>query len=340
MVIRIYAIVCLIMLAAGACAAPLPGQSVEPFALPRMGTVTEYRWKPGHITVISFCAFWCDTWKEQSRRLARCREALSGTCVDFVTVSVDGRWSERAAGKVTGTLLLDLDSSLARRLGINRIPYTMVVDSDGVVRFASDGIVREAAVVDCVRKCMAGERICQGGTVYLTFDDFPCPQDVLWTAPANGPDEKLLNMLRANGVRATFFCVCSRLERSKGLIERAVKDGHSLQIHCWDHQSADPRIDQCARTIKDLTGVSPALYRLPGTERCLSIDGSICSAGPVVNPYDYTRTGKDELKRRIVLAVKPGSVILLHAGVTETIDILPDVIASLRKRGMGFGVLD
>ena len=52
-----------------------------------------------------------------------------------------------------------------------------------------------------------------------------------------------------------------------------------------------------------------------------------------MDPYDYTRPGKEELRRRILLAAKPGCIVLLHAGVSDTIDVLPGIIASLRERG-------
>jgi len=41
----------------------------------------------------------------------------------------------------------------------------------------------------------------------------------------------------------------------------------------------------------------------------------------------------------MLLAAKPGSVILLHAGVAETRAAVPRVLAALRQRGFSFGVL-
>lgn len=336
------AIAALLALAAGVHAAPVPGTKLEPFTLTRQDGHTA-DWKPERVTVISFCAFWCDTWKEQSRRLARCRKMTNGLEVDYITISVDGRWSERSNGKVTGTLLLDLSSKLARKLGINRIPYTMVVDAGGVVRFASEGIAREASIVECARECAAGEHPSSAGTIYLTFDDFPSAPGQS-TLPADGPDDRLLSALEASGVPATFFCICSRLGASKKLVERAVTDGHSLQVHSWDHDKTDARISDCVNVVSKLTGTAPTLCRLPGREHCLNIHpvagfSEPEPAKPTVDPYDYTRPGRDELKRRILLAVKPGSVILLHAGVSETVEVLPGLISSLRMRGFCFSTL-
>jgi alpha-beta hydrolase superfamily lysophospholipase len=59
----------------------------------------------------------------------------------------------------------------------------------------------------------------------------------------------------------------------------------------------------------------------------------------VVNPYDFARPGTGEITRRVLLAVKPGGVVLLHAGVSETIDSLPGIIKSLMGRGFSLETL-
>jgi hypothetical protein len=41
----------------------------------------------------------------------------------------------------------------------------------------------------------------------------------------------------------------------------------------------------------------------------------------------------------VLLATKPGSVILLLAGVAEKRAALPRILAALRQRGFSFGVL-
>lgn len=80
--------------------------------------------------------------------------------------------------------------------------------------------------------------------------------------------------------------------------------------------------------------IEPTLYR-PILRRL----GGSTPAIPVVNPYDFSRPGESELIRRILLAAKPGSVILLHAGVAESRAVVPRVLSALRQRGFSFGVL-
>jgi peptidoglycan/xylan/chitin deacetylase (PgdA/CDA1 family) len=331
------------VLGAGAAlaAGPVPGDRVEPFSLPQPGGRT-FRWKPGTATVLTFCAFWCDTWKEQGKRLGSAQKALAGLPVEFITVSVDARWSERGAGKIPGRVLLDAGSSWARSLGIDSIPYTAVIAPDGRVRYAAQGIVRAAAVQQAVREAAGGEQAFKSGTVYLTFDDFPS-QDL---------DDRLLDVLRAQRVPATFFCIGSRVQQHRDVVRRAVREGHSLQVHSWDHQPSGTNspaaelsmLEKCVRAIGDVAGVEPTLYRPAGRPECSKIGARGALRTPfrtalVVNPYDYTRPGEKELGRRVLLAAKPGCIVLLHAGVSETIDALPGVIRSLRNQGFTFDVL-
>jgi hypothetical protein len=224
-------------------AGPSPGDRLQPFALNGPNGKMA-AWKPGRVTVLCFCTFWCDTWKEQSKRLSAASRSLSGLPVDFLTVSADGRWSERGEGRVAGTLLLDSGGALRKRLGINRIPCTMVVDAGGRVIYASQGIVRSEAVVNAARQCLAAVPGEQGAAVYLTFDDFP----------SRDLDDRLLDVLRAQRVPATFFCICSRAGEYAEVCRRAVREGHSLQIHSWDHRADDPKLDQCLSVLAGVTG--------------------------------------------------------------------------------------
>ncbi len=317
----------LLLALAGRASPPAPGESLAAFTLPRAGGGAG-GWKPGRISILTFVAFWCDTWKAQSERLAASRNALRGLPVDFVTVSVDGRWAERGSARFPGPVLLDSGGALSGRLGVRSVPFTLVLDERGRVSMAARGILRAADLQRCVRGLVNRETLLPGGSVYLTFDDFP----------AGAEDELLLDVLRAEGVPATFFCLGRGAAAARETVRRAAREGHSLQLHSWDHRAGEPQLERCSRLLEALAGTAPGLYRPPGSAALLRLGGGRESR-PVVNPYDFQRPGTAELSRRVLLAAKPGSVILLHAGVGETRAALPGLVASLRKRGLAFAVL-
>lgn len=304
---------------------PAPGDRLAAFTLSTPGGAIR-RWTPGRVTVVSFCAFWCDTWIPQAARLTETERALRGLPFDFVNIAVDGRWSERAAkATIPGLLLLDSGGTLTRRLGVDAVPYTLLVDRAGVVRFASQGIVR---AVD-LQQTLRGDAASEGGKIHLTFDDFPAPDDDL-----------LLDILRAHRVPATFFCIGRHVAEQRAIVRRAADEGHALQIHGWDHApGADPQTARCARALADVCGVAPTLCRPPGTDRLIRLSDGKPVVYPVINPYDFQRPPESEVSRRILLAARPGSVVLLHAGVSVTRTVLANVLETLRKRGFTFGLL-
>lgn len=303
--------------------APVAGDLLQPFTLTReSGGV--YAFKPGRTTVITVWAYWCDTWKTQDQRMAEAKRLSAGLPVDFLAVSIDGRWTDLTQPPTWGTRLLDKGGEWSRKARIERVPYTIVVDEAGKVRWAKDGVVRSADVMRAIR----GEGRA-GGNVYLTFDDFPSGKAADWD---------LLDLLRKNGIHASFFCIGDNVKSNPKIVARAVSDGNRLEVHGWHHEGdADPL--KLAALLQDVANRRPAWKRLPGQSAVTSLDGKTVFKGKAVNPYDYRRPGKAELLRRILNAVGDGSVIQLHAGVDETVQMLPDLIREMKQRGLELGPL-
>jgi len=301
--------------------APAPGDRLEAFTMASSGG-KPVQWRPGRVTVLSCMAFWCDTWKTQAPRLDQARKESGVLPVDFIQIIVDGRYS-KYLGSTPFEYWLDRDGSWSRSHGIDRIPYTFVVDAKGTVRWAAYGIVRSDLLSAEIRKAFQPANT--GGVVYLTFDDYP-----------NRGSDDLLDILRAEGVNATFFCIGVNAVRQKAAVERAISEGHSVQMHSWDHNAAKPELDRLQRLLREFGG-HPALYRPPGSEFILR-EGKRLEAR-VVNPYDFAGLKTEELMRRILYRVSNGSVIQLHAGALSTQKALAGIIRALKSRGYRFDVM-
>lgn len=294
-----------------ALSAPVPGQKLAPMELLNPAGKPEV-WRPGQETVVTFVAMWCDTWRVQQPRLEKMQKATTG--VAYVTISVDGRYKDVPDAPA---IWADPGGKIVKRLGIDRVPYTLTVAKEGTIRSAKSGIVRSSDVLQALRSTPAK------GDVYLTFDDFP---------PKQG-GEDLLDLLRREGVKATFFCIGTNAQARPDLVRRALKEGHSLQIHAWNHESPYD-FPRCAEFLKTL-GAEPHFVRSPGSEKIATLGGEKWD-GPTIDPYDYRRPPVAELERRMLYGAKPGAAFQLHVGVQETVAALPKVIESLRERGFGF----
>lgn len=102
-----------------------------------------------------------------------------------------------------------------------------------------------------------------GKVVYLTFDD----------GPSDRVTPKILDVLKEEKVKATFFIVGKNAAMRKYILKREFDEGHSIGVHSYSHvykeiysspESLLNDIDKCNRIIKEVTGSISTLYRFPG----------------------------------------------------------------------------
>jgi peptidoglycan/xylan/chitin deacetylase (PgdA/CDA1 family) len=306
----------------------LPGSTVSSFEINRSdGQLIQ--WSPGKTTAITFIAFWCDTWREHLARIEKAKRALGGSATEFIEVAADGS----RQGLIPKNLNIGIDGEgrLAKALGLDRIPATLVVDPKGRITWRRDGIIRTEDLIAAIRSLSSAlpEHV-----AYLTFDDFP----------GRARNEELLDILREHQIEATFFLIGGHLLDQKELLLRAVREGHSLQVHGWHHE---PSLEGYRRTIEEIRAASAQtahLVRPPGSERIFEYAQGrlqpIAPLPPIVDPYDYSLPGEKELVRRVLAGIKPGCVIQLHAGVPETLQALPSILSSLKSLGYEFKKLE
>lgn len=106
-------------------------------------------------------------------------------------------------------------------------------------------------------------------SVYLTFDD----------GPSDRVTPKILDVLKDENVKATFFIVGTAAENRKYLLEREVGEGHTVAVHSYSHNYGEiyssaekllKDIDKCNELIKSVTGHYSDIYRFPGGSYGLS----------------------------------------------------------------------
>lgn len=99
--------------------------------------------------------------------------------------------------------------------------------------------------------------------IYLTFDDGPC----------NKVTNKVLDILKENDVKATFFLIGSQIEGSEDVVKRINDEGHSIGLHTYTHKfrhiycNEDTFIQEminCRNEINKVVGISPNIIRFPG----------------------------------------------------------------------------
>lgn len=186
--------------------------------------------------------------------------------------------------------------------------------------------------------------------IALSFDDGP-----------NEPcTSQILDVLRAHGVRATFFLLGANVDRHPGAVRRLVADGHELGSHTYDHgvlPLKGPRairraIRQGNDAIVRAAGVRPALFRAPHGFRNPWVDRIARDEGcePVawtLGVFDTAKPGAHVLRERVRVGLSNGCILLLHDGrgtapgadASQLVAALPGIIADVRARGFGFATV-
>lgn len=188
--------------------------------------------------------------------------------------------------------------------------------------------------------------------IALTFDDGPDPKYT----------PQILDILKANNIKASFFVVGSNVLEYPELAQRIVNEGHLLGNHTYTHpklKNAQPQeiideIESTQKAIQEITNTTPKYFRTPfndfGTYETNSdlkqlrvIDGlNLKIAESDLDSNDY-RVQKVE---EILNSIKNGfnqnqsSQILFHdsGGFTRqsTVDALPEVIKFLKEKKIQF----
>jgi peptidoglycan/xylan/chitin deacetylase (PgdA/CDA1 family) len=178
----------------------------------------------------------------------------------------------------------------------------------------------------------------------LTFDDGPWPT----TTP------KVLNALKAECVRATFFLLGRNVDAHPQLARRELAEGHTLGHHTYSHpllnkmslQKAETEIDRgIARDERAIYGTvraQPAtpFFRFPGFATNQPLLDRMSDRGLVVFGADIwasdwlPMTPEAELRLLLDRIEKVGrGIVLLHDTKAQTAHMLPALLRALTKRG-------
>jgi len=180
--------------------------------------------------------------------------------------------------------------------------------------------------------------------VALTFDDGPHPEYT----------PKILDILKAYGVRATFFVLGQRVKQYPQIAQRIVSEGHQIANHSYNHPSftklrqekLDRQVVDTSAIIKAYTGVVPTAIRPPYGALNDKVLVSLLEKHRLnvilwnVDPQDWRKPGSEVIAQRVLETTKPGSVILLHDIHKQTVDSLPTILTGLLSQRYVFGTVN
>lgn len=182
--------------------------------------------------------------------------------------------------------------------------------------------------IDCSREpCVA-----------ITFDDGPSTHT-----------SKLLDILKAHDVKATFFVLGKSARVQKNTLLRTYREGHQIGNHSWDHKDlqklSDVQIDeQIGRTnevIAEITGEGVRVLRPPYG----SFNEIVKSKAnmPIIlwnlDPMDWKDRHAETVAERMSEAQVNG-IVLAHDIHKSTVEAIPAVITNLKAKGYHLVTID
>lgn len=178
------------------------------------------------------------------------------------------------------------------------------------------------------------------GAIALTFDDGPHPTYT----------PRLLEILKAEGVPATFFLLGDRIELYPEVAALIAAQGFEIGNHSFSHADATTQtgeeiraeVERTQKLIHKATGRRPTLYRPPYGKHNDALfavlhEESMAAVNWSVDPRDWQRGETSESIRDFILGrAHPGAIVLLHDIHKRSVEAVPEIIAGLREQGFTF----
>lgn len=190
--------------------------------------------------------------------------------------------------------------------------------------------------------------ICKADTdekeIAISFDD----------GPAANYTTGILQVLKNENVKATFFCIGNRIAGNEKILQQINSEGHIIGNHSYSHhfwfdmystKKMQEDLKEMDEEMIRVTGLKPKLFRPPYGVTNPNLKNAIIKGGytPVgwsVRSMDTVIKDEDKLLSKINTGIKPGAVFLFHDTSKTTLLVLPEFLREVKKRGYNIIPLD
>src|SRR5579864_4470870 len=179
--------------------------------------------------------------------------------------------------------------------------------------------------------------------VVLTFDDGPLPRN----------SNKVLDILAAECVKATFFTIGNMARFSPEGVRKLLAAGHTIATHTQDHplsmnhmpierakQEIDDGIASAKAALGDNSEALAPFFRIPGLLRADDVERYLAEQGIQIWSADFLADDWRHISSQRVydlaisrLEAKGKGILLLHDIQARTVAALPRIMETLKARG-------
>lgn len=180
--------------------------------------------------------------------------------------------------------------------------------------------------------------------IVISFDDGPLPEYT----------NKILAILQEQNVPASFFCIGKRVKEHGEILQLIHQQGHIIGNHSFSHDNlfdlwsskkmlAD--LKKMDEAVFSEIGVKPRLFRPPygvmnPNLRKAIKQGMYVPIGWNMRSFDTVAKDPEVLLKKILAALKPGTIYLFHDSMEITAAVLPEFLKEVKTRGYKVQSLD
>lgn len=187
--------------------------------------------------------------------------------------------------------------------------------------------------------------------IALTIDDGPDPE----VTPL------VLDLLKQQGVVATFFVIGENAKRYPELCLDMLRRGHTLENHTQNHKhhfafmglnGFYKELQTAQRTLTSLTGSTPLFFRAPAGVRNPFLAPVLKRLGLhlvswSMRGFDTRTSNAERVKHSLLSSLRPGAIVLLHdgnaartsTGTPVILEVLPALIQAAKEADLHFVTL-
>lgn len=182
--------------------------------------------------------------------------------------------------------------------------------------------------------------------IYLTFDDGPIPEVTEW----------VLDILKSEGIKATFFCIGDNIKKHPNIYKRILAEGHETGNHTFNHLNGWKTENRhyienfklCETEHLKLNTEHSFLFRPPYGKIKPSQSKVVRNLGYKiimwdVLSYDFdSNISTEKCLENVISNTEQGSIIVFHDSLKAEKNLkyaLPKAIQILKDKGFVFDVI-
>ncbi len=178
------------------------------------------------------------------------------------------------------------------------------------------------------------------GAIALTFDDGPHPK----LTP------RLLEILKKENVRATFFMLGEQVEKFPDVAKMVADAGFEIGNHSYSHadmtklsiEEIRNEVRKTQDAIEKAIGKKPELFRPPYGNVNAKVYDVLKDEGLEVvtwsiDPRDWdAKKSSSQVIGLVLKEGEPGGIVCIHDIHARTVDAVPEIIGGLKAKGLQF----